>query len=163
LYKEESKTRPILVIEGSHSIRESEALAKKGLEVISVAARGWRPNLTACEDMAANVAESVKLLSEEDYVAIHRFDNIAHRAHSEEGGYLPIRKFMTGDYHIEGDLVLASKERLFMHFKNCAEYSSFWRGLWCSSCLQCRDTYTSPAALERTSRRTSGRTDSRTG
>ncbi len=48
------------------------------------------------------------------------FDNIAFMARSEEGGDLPIRKFTpTGDYYIEGDLVLASKERLYMYFKNC--------------------------------------------
>jgi hypothetical protein len=40
-------------------------------------------------------------------------------ARSEEGGDLPIRKFVTGDYHVEGDLVLASKERLHMFFINC--------------------------------------------
>ncbi len=40
-------------------------------------------------------------------------------ARSEEGGDLPIRRFPDGDYHIEGDLVLTSKERLFMFFKNC--------------------------------------------
>jgi hypothetical protein len=40
-------------------------------------------------------------------------------ARSEEGGDLPIRKFTSGDYHIEGELVLASKERLYMYFKNC--------------------------------------------
>ena len=92
----------MLVIGGSHSIRESEALAKKGIEVISVAARGWRPNVTACEDMAANVAEAVKQMSEDDCVVIHCFDNIAFMARSEEGGDLPIRKFTTGEYHIQG-------------------------------------------------------------
>ncbi len=29
--------------------------------------------------------------------------------------------FTTGEYHIEGDLVLASKERLYMYFKNCMD------------------------------------------
>jgi hypothetical protein len=119
LVKDDKTVRKMLVIGGSHSIRESEALAKKGIEVISVAARGWRPNMTACEDMAANVAEAVKQLSDEDCVVIHCFDNIAFMARSEEGGDLPIRKFTSGDYHIEGDLVLASKERLYMYFKNC--------------------------------------------
>ncbi len=46
----------------------------------------WRPNMTACEDMAANVAEAVKQLSEDDCVVIHCFDNIAFMARSEEGG-----------------------------------------------------------------------------
>ncbi len=86
LVKDDKTVRKMLLIGGSHSIRESEALAKKGIEVISVAARGWRPNMTACEDMAANVAEVVKQLSEDDCVVIHCFDNIAFMARSEEGG-----------------------------------------------------------------------------
>jgi hypothetical protein len=92
LVKDDKVSRKMLVIGSSHSIRESEALAKKGIEVISVAARGWRPNVTACEDMAANVAEAVKQLSEDDCVVIHCFDNIAFMARSEEGGDLPIRR-----------------------------------------------------------------------
>jgi hypothetical protein len=40
-------------------------------------------------------------------------------ARSEEGGDLPIRRFVDVSYHIEVDLVLVSKERLFMFFKNC--------------------------------------------
>jgi hypothetical protein len=57
LYREERTARKILVIGGSHSIREAEALSARGFEVISLAARGWRPNLTACKDMAARVEE----------------------------------------------------------------------------------------------------------
>jgi len=119
LFKEVQQTRKILVIGGSHSIREAEALSERGFEVISVAVRGWRPNLTACEDMAAKVEEAVQRMSSGDLCLVHCFDNIAYMARSEEGGDLPIRKFFKGDYHIEGDLVLASKERLYMYFKNC--------------------------------------------
>jgi hypothetical protein len=119
MYREERTVKKILVIGGSHSIRESEALSNRGFEVISVAARGWRPNLTACEDMAAKVEEAVAGMTSDDFCLVHCFDNIAYMARSEEGGDLPIRKFTTGDYHIEGDLVLASKERLYMYFKNC--------------------------------------------
>ncbi len=43
-------------------------------------------------------------------------------ARSEEGGDLPICRYPTGDFHIEGELVLASKERLFMYFKNCLPF-----------------------------------------
>ncbi len=39
-------------------------------------------------------------------------------ARSEEGGDLPIRQFINGVYHVEGDLVLAGKDRLYMFFKN---------------------------------------------
>jgi hypothetical protein len=119
LYREERIVKKILVIGGSHSIREAEALSTRGFEVISVAARGWRPNLTACEDMAARVEEAVAEMTSDDFCLVHCFDNIAYMARSEEGEDLPIRKFTSGDYHIEGELVLASKERLYMYFKNC--------------------------------------------
>ncbi len=111
--------RKILVIGVSHSIREAEALSTRSFKVISGAARGWWPNLTACEDMAARVEEAVAEMTSDNFCLVHCFDNIAYMARSEEGGDLPIRKFTSGDYHIEGELVLASKERLYMYFKNC--------------------------------------------
>jgi hypothetical protein len=46
------------------------------------------------------------------------FDLDLDMARSEEGGDLPIRRYPDGRYHIEGDLVLTSKERLFMYFRN---------------------------------------------
>jgi hypothetical protein len=119
LNKEDKTLSKILVIGGSHSIREAEELAKRGYEVVSCGVRGWRPNMTAIQDMTEKVAEAVKDLSEGDIVIIHCFDNVAYMARSEEGGDLPIRRYPDGSYHIEGDLVVASKERLFMFFKNC--------------------------------------------
>ncbi len=75
--------------------------------------------MTAIEDMTAKVTEAVKDMSAGDTVLIHCFDNVAYMARSEEGGDLQIRRYQDGSYHIEGDLVLASKEGLFMFFKNC--------------------------------------------
>jgi hypothetical protein len=55
LYREERIVKKILVIGGSHSIREAEALSTRGFEVISVVAeagglilqlvRTWQPGL----------------------------------------------------------------------------------------------------------------------
>jgi hypothetical protein len=74
--------------------------------------------VTAIEDMREKVAEAIAHLEEGDPVLIHCYDNIAYMARSEEGGDLPIRRYPDGRYHIEGDLVLTSKERLFMYFRN---------------------------------------------
>jgi len=49
-------------------------------------------------------------------------------ASSEEGGELPIRKYVTGEYHVEGDIVLASKERLYLFFKNCLPFLTLLAG-----------------------------------
>ncbi len=51
-------------------------------------------------------------------VVVHLFDNVSYMARSEEGGDLLIRRYITGQFHVEGDLVLASKERLYMFFKD---------------------------------------------
>jgi hypothetical protein len=87
--------------------------------VITCAVGGWRPNKSAALDMTAKVEEALQLLTDDDIIVVHCFDNVAYMARSEEGGDLPIRKFVTGEYHVEGDLVLASKERLYMFFINC--------------------------------------------
>jgi hypothetical protein len=114
LIKSEKKTKRILVIGGSHAIREGEVLALRGYDVIMCAVGGWRPNMLAIEDMREKVAEAISNLEDGDPVLIHCFDNIAYMARSEEGGDLPIRRYPGGRYHIEGELVLTSKERLFM-------------------------------------------------
>jgi hypothetical protein len=114
------KVKPkFLCIGGSHAKREGKLLSDMGYEVITCAVAGWRPNKSAALDMAARVEEALQHLTEDDIVVVHCFDNVSYMARSEEGGDLPIRKFVTGDYHVEGDLVLASKERLHMFFVNC--------------------------------------------
>jgi hypothetical protein len=92
LYHEDQTVRKILVTGGSHSIREAEALSTRGFQVISVAARGWWPNLTACEDMAARVEEAVAEKTSDDFCLVHCFDNIAYMARSEGGGGSPYTK-----------------------------------------------------------------------
>jgi len=42
-----------LMIGGSHSRREGEALADRGHEVITCSRSGWRANVTAAKEMAA--------------------------------------------------------------------------------------------------------------
>jgi hypothetical protein len=44
--------------------------------------------------------------------------NTIYMALSEEGGDLPIRWYVDGEFHIEGDLILAGKDTQFMTFQN---------------------------------------------
>jgi hypothetical protein len=95
------------------------ALADRGYEVISCAVAGWRPNKTAIEDMAEKVEEAVKLITKDDLVIVHCFDNVG-MSRSEEGVDLPIRKY-GNKYDVEGDLVVTAKDlqtsrRLLRHF-----------------------------------------------
>ena len=82
-------------------------MADRGYEVIICAAGGWRPNKTAVEEMVNKVEEALREMTSNDVVVLHLYDNIAYMARSEEGGDLPIRQFVNGEFHVEGDLVIA--------------------------------------------------------
>jgi hypothetical protein len=123
-----SKRTTFLVIGGSHAIREGESLKDLGYDVITCAVRGWRPNKSAVEDMTERVSEALLEISEDDIIVVHCFDNVVYMARSEEGGDLPIRRFPDGSYHIEGDLVLAGKERVLMYFRNCLPFLKLLEG-----------------------------------
>jgi hypothetical protein len=116
-----------LFIGGSHSLREAQCLGAKGYDVITCAVSGWRANKTACEEMAEKVQEALRELCEDDIIVVHCTDNTAFMARTEEGGDLPIRN-IAGEFHVEGDLVVASKERLYMFFKNCLPFLTLLAG-----------------------------------
>jgi hypothetical protein len=78
--------------------------------------------------MVEKVSEAVKLLSSDDIIVIHCFDDISFMDRSEEGGDLPIRRYCDGEFPNEGELVLASKERLYMYFRNCLPIFSLLEG-----------------------------------
>jgi hypothetical protein len=132
---EEGRKPKFLVIGGSHAIQEAEVLAAKGYDVVTSAASGWRANKTASEEMAVKVQEALKDFCEDDVVVVHCCDNTAFMARTEDGGDLPIRRVLPGDlnvelgdYHVEGDLVVASKERQYMFFKNCLPFLTLLAG-----------------------------------
>ncbi len=80
------------------------------------------------EDLTERVSEALLEISEDAIIVVHCFDNMVYMARSEEGGDLPIRRFPDGSYHIEGDLVLAGKERVLMYFKNCLPFLKLLEG-----------------------------------
>jgi hypothetical protein len=88
-------------------------MADRGHDVVICAVSGWCPNKTAVEEMAVKVEEALRELTTNDVVVVHMYDNIAYMARSKEGGDLPIRQFVNGEFHVEGDF-----GDLFMYFKN---------------------------------------------
>jgi hypothetical protein len=62
-------------------------------------------------------------------IIVHLFDYIACMARSEEGGDLPIRQLVNGEFHVEGDLILTSKDRFYMFFKNTLPLLRLLEGL----------------------------------
>jgi hypothetical protein len=108
----------ILLIGASHVVREGDILADRGYEVTLVSKPGWRATKGAVDEMVEKVKEALVNLSPHDVVVVQLLDNISYLARSDEGGDLPIRRYVDGVFHIEGDLVLAGKDRQFMTFQN---------------------------------------------
>jgi hypothetical protein len=81
-----------------------DSLLDQGHEVIIFAVRGWHPNKTAVEDMATKLEKSLKLLTANNMIILHLFDNISYMVRSEKEGHLPIRKYGNGEFHVESGL-----------------------------------------------------------
>jgi len=85
--------------------------------VITCAKAGWKRNKTGVDSMTEAVRMAVKEMKDDDITVVHCCDNTAFMARSEEGGDVPIRK-TNNKWHVEGELVVAGKDRLFLFFKN---------------------------------------------
>jgi hypothetical protein len=57
------------------------------------------------------IANTKTLLSEDNIVILHCFDNASYFSRTEDGGDIPIRRCDDSDFHVEGELVLVSKDR----------------------------------------------------
>jgi hypothetical protein len=112
-----SKPR-ILMIGASHVVREGEILADRGYEVTLVSKPGWRATKGSVAEMVEKVKEALGNISPHDVVVVQLLDNTSYLARSDEGGDLPIRRYVDGAFHIEGDLILAGKDRQYMTFQN---------------------------------------------
>ena len=64
--------------------------------------------------------EALKNCNQSDVIMVHCYDNVAYMARTEMGGDLPIIQYNNGEWHMTGDLVLASKECMLMYTSNTA-------------------------------------------
>jgi hypothetical protein len=82
--------------------------------VIRICTPGWRANKHPVQTIIPQVKEAVQKLDRDDHVIIQCLDNTAYYSRTEEGGDIPVRRYIDGEFHVEGDLVLASKERQYL-------------------------------------------------
>jgi hypothetical protein len=101
----------ILMIGSSHVVKEADILADRGYEVTLVSKPGWRATRGAVDEMLEKIKEAMVNLTSRDIIVIQFLDNVSYMVRSEKGGDLPIRRYIDGEFHIEGDLILAGKER----------------------------------------------------
>jgi hypothetical protein len=84
------------------------------------AASGWRPNKTAVEEMCEKAEEALKMVSTNDVVVLHLFDNVSYMARSEEVGDLPMHPPLRHRTVPRGGRPCAGEQRTPVHvFQEC--------------------------------------------
>jgi len=106
----------VLMIGASHVEREALILADRGYDVTVCSKPGWRATQGAAAEMAEKVEEALLEHRACDVVVLQTLDNSLYMARTVEGGDLPIRRYPDGCFHVEGELVLAGKDRQFLVF-----------------------------------------------
>jgi hypothetical protein len=112
------KKPAILSVGASHSRREGEILARRGYEVTLCGRRGWRAHSFSTAEMKNQLEKALVDLKKDDIVLVHCLDSTMYLSRTEDGGDLPIRQYANGEYHVDGELTLACKDRQYSLFKN---------------------------------------------
>jgi len=107
----------ILMIGSSHIFREGELLANRGYSVVLCGKPGWRANKWTAGEMESKVVQALEGITSDDVIIIQMLDNTIYMSRTEEGGDLPIRQYGDGSYHVDGEVILAGKERQHLLFK----------------------------------------------
>jgi hypothetical protein len=113
-----SEKPKILTIGGSHAGRVGDEFESRGYTVLKVCTPGWRANKHPVLEIIPKVKEALATLSEKDVIIIECLDNTAYYARTEEGGDIPVRRWINKEFHVEGELTLATQERQAIMLEN---------------------------------------------
>ena len=116
------------MVGASHTYREGDILADRGYQVTLCGEPGWRAHSYSAGAMKENLAKALEDMSSRDVIVVQCLDNTSYMARTEEGGDLPIRQFFNGEYHVEGELILACKERQHVLFKSILPFLRLLEG-----------------------------------
>jgi hypothetical protein len=102
---------------GNHKAEKlTEALKSSGVTAEAVTLEDWRANPNSVSPMIENVKMALTEVRPETLVLIG-LESSFYQAQTEDGFTLPIKKAADGHYHVEGELVLCTREVQVKHFK----------------------------------------------
>ena len=99
----------ILVVGASNSARLASALEGSGITIGRVTTTNWKPSKESVEILASHVKASVEG-ERPSAIVFQMLDNLFYMGRKIDGTTKQPAKDKTGQFHIEGDLVLAPKE-----------------------------------------------------
>ena len=108
-----------LVVGSSNARRLQEALQEKGIATRSIICNNWRATKKSVDELAGLVKEE---LAHNFHTAViyQLLDNNIFFSKFEDGSLCPARKALDGHYHVDGELVVASRETMLSILKLCA-------------------------------------------
>ena len=99
----------ILVVGCSNAKRLGAELIEKGAAIATISAAGWRPTSVGVQTLSRLVREQVEA-EKPDFVVFQLLDNVLYLAQAEDGTTTQPTRGDDGRFHIEGELILASKD-----------------------------------------------------
>ena len=106
-----------VVVGASHAGRTADALAASGASVVKLTVPGWRITKAKVAEMADRLMDTLQQEGPDCSVVFEMFDSNSYLARTEEGGLVPIcKRLLSGEYHVDGDLVFAPKELQYSTF-----------------------------------------------
>jgi hypothetical protein len=107
-----------LVCGSSNAERLARGLEAAGNMAAAVDIPNWRINDQSVEQMRIMLKEAI-LKHNPDTIVFQLLDNSIYFAKMSDGGTIPSRKGLDGKYHVDGELVLASRETQQQLLKTC--------------------------------------------
>jgi hypothetical protein len=110
--------RKFVLVGASHVKRLKEVLSDMGEEFVIVETPHFRLMKTDVANLTTSIKEAIGDNREDAVLVINVLDNAFFVAMSEDGHTCPIRKDITGKYHVDGDVVCAPAETSKRLFSN---------------------------------------------
>lgn len=107
----------VIMVGGSNARRTGLALRRLGFEVSELLEPGWRATKAKVDRFVERLGQMAEMQEENVAVVFQLLDNNVYMALTEEGSLIPSRMGQDGKYHVDGALVMASKEMQFNTFR----------------------------------------------
>jgi hypothetical protein len=104
----------IVFVGGSNAKKLSQAAALLGIDAYMIAKGGWKLNRENVDKLIPDLHELLSGLPPGTPIVLFCLDNTSFLAATEEGGMVPISKYVTDDsgYHVNGALVVAPERAI---------------------------------------------------
>ncbi len=112
------KSQHLLIAGGSHATRLARFAQAAGQMCANVTRSGWPAGNAAVESVSSNLAVLGDEITASHVADLQLIGNVAYVVMTSEDTIIQFRRDNKGNYHMQGDIMLAPQERLNPYLKN---------------------------------------------